>query len=170
MNNKDSAGPVYGRILLEAAVILALGIVIGLSINYRLVYQAFSGKVVAPPAAQRSHTEQQFPAPVELQDVRRLKDEGAVLVDARARELYREGHIPSALPLPPGEIEERLPEFEQKVPRDATIIAYCSGYGCPDSFDVGVRLLEEGYQDVRVFEGGLPEWRDAGLPVAEEKP
>jgi 3-mercaptopyruvate sulfurtransferase SseA len=26
-------------------------------------------------------------------------------------------------------------------------------------------LLRAGYRDVRVFEGGLPQWRDAGLPV-----
>ena len=58
----------------------------------------------------------------------------------------------------------------REVPRPRTIIAYCSGYGCPDSFDLGVQLLAEGYLDVRVFEGGLPEWRDADLPVAREKP
>jgi rhodanese-related sulfurtransferase len=47
------------------------------------------------------------------------------------------------------------------------LVIYCNGYGCPDSFDLGLRLIEAGYRDVRVFEGGLPEWRDAGLPVIE---
>jgi 3-mercaptopyruvate sulfurtransferase SseA len=45
------------------------------------------------------------------------------------------------------------------------LVLYCSGYGCPDSFDLGIILLAEGYRDVRVFEGGFPEWADAGLPV-----
>jgi 3-mercaptopyruvate sulfurtransferase SseA len=31
-----------------------------------------------------------------------------------------------------------------------------------------MRLIETGYRDVRVFEGGYPEWRDAGLAVAGE--
>jgi rhodanese-related sulfurtransferase len=47
-------------------------------------------------------------------------------------------------------------------------VTYCSGFGCPDSFDLGMRLIETGYRDVRVFEGGYPEWRDAGLAVAGE--
>jgi len=51
-----------------------------------------------------------------------------------------------------------------------TLMLYCSGFGCPDSFDLGERLLAEGYLDVRVYEGGFPEWRDAGLPVEKETP
>ena len=62
----------------------------------------------------------------------------------------------------------QLPDFILRVAKDQTVIAYCSGFGCPDSFDLGVLLIESGYQDVRVFEGGYPEWRDAGLAVAGE--
>ena len=170
MNKGDPQAQAFGRILLEAAVICALGVVVGLSINYQLVYNAFSGKVVATAPVQQAPEGQQFPAPVELEEVRRLKEQGAVLIDARAGELYREGHIPSSVSLPLGQVDERLQEFKDDLPRDVTLIAYCSGYGCPDSFDLGMRLLDEGYQDVRVFEGGLPEWRDAGLPVTEQKP
>ena len=50
------------------------------------------------------------------------------------------------------------------------MILYCSGYGCPDSFDLGQILLEEGFRDVRVYEGGMPEWRDQGLPVEKGAP
>ena len=45
------------------------------------------------------------------------------------------------------------------------LVVYCSGYGCPDSFDLAMRLLAAGYRDVLVFEGGFPAWQDAGLPV-----
>ena len=65
-------------------------------------------------------------------------------------------------------IDAFLPDFLARVAKDQVIITYCSGFGCPDSFDLGVLLIELGYQDVRVFEGGYPEWRDAGLPVAGE--
>jgi rhodanese-related sulfurtransferase len=51
------------------------------------------------------------------------------------------------------------------VPEDRPLITYCNGYGCPDSYDLAVLLLEAGYRRVWVFEGGFPAWRDAGLPA-----
>jgi rhodanese-related sulfurtransferase len=115
--------------------------------------------------ATESPVADQFPHPVEIDEVRRLIDEGAVVVDARARELYLEGHLPSALSLPLGEADPLPDSFREAVSADSVLVLYCSGYGCPDSFDLGVILLAEGYRDVRVFEGGFPERADAGLPV-----
>jgi rhodanese-related sulfurtransferase len=153
------------RILLEAVVILVLGVVLGLSFNYRLVMNAFSGAPAAPAATGEAPADSRYPVPADLEEVRQLVRDGAVPVDARAREIYDEGHIPSARSLPLGETAEMIDSFRQAVSLDTIIVVYCSGYGCPDSFDLGVRLLAEGYMDVRVFEGGYPEWRDAGLPV-----
>ena len=157
------------RILLEAVVIFVLGVVLGLSFNYRLVMNAFSGKQAAPVATESSVVDQ-FPHPVELEEVRRLIDEEAIAIDARARELYREGHLPSAISLPLEEAKPLPDSFRETVPADSVLILYCSGYGCPDSFDLGIILLAEGYRDVRVFEGGFPEWTDAGLPVERGEP
>lgn len=156
------------RILLEAAVIVLLGVVLGLSFNGRLLLNVFSGRLPQPQV--EAEPQVLYPLPADLAEVRQLAAEGAVLVDARAAELYADGHLPGARSLPLGEMEEHLEAFRQEVPIDAVVITYCSGYGCPDSFDQGVRLLAEGWRDVRVFEGGYPEWRDAGLPVAQGAP
>ena len=158
------------RILLEAAVILALGVVVGLSINYRLVLDVFSGRMTAQVPVVADAAVELYPVPVDLQRLQTLLGQGALLVDARAVELYAEGHLQGARSLPLGELSSRLTEFRATVPLETTLILYCSGYGCPDSFDLGVLLLKEGYQDVQVFEGGLPEWRDAGLPVEKGAP
>jgi len=151
------------RILLEAAVIVLLGVVLGLSFNGRLLMNVFSGRL--PQIQVESGPRSLYPLPADLAEVRELMAAGAVLIDARAVELYADGHLPGARSLPLGEMEEQLEAFRQAVPTDVVIITYCNGYGCPDSFDQGVRLLAEGWRDVRVFEGGYPEWRDAGLPV-----
>ena len=103
--------------------------------------------------------------PVLLEELPPAIESGALLIDARSPELYQEGHLPGARSLPLVEAEAFLPDFLQEVPPEKTLILYCSGFGCPDSFDLGLQLIEEGYQDVRVFEGGYPEWRDAGRPV-----
>lgn len=160
-----SGSPDLRRILLEAAVIVLLGVVLGLSFNGRLLMTVFSGRLAQAPVEDAART--LYPLPVDLAEVRELLAAGAALVDARAVELYADGHLPGALSLPPG---AQLETFRRAVPLDRVIITYCSGYGCPDSFDQGVRLLEAGWQDVRVYEGGYPEWRDAGLPVERGEP
>jgi rhodanese-related sulfurtransferase len=152
------------RIFIDVAVMAALGATLGLGINHRLVSDAFTGRLVAPATTVAPATAR-LPQPVLLAEVRELATAGAVLVDARDGVPYAEGHLPGALSLPLGEADARLTGFRQKVAVEKTLVIYCNGYGCPDSFDLGVRLLREGYRDVRVFEGGFPEWHAAGLPV-----
>jgi rhodanese-related sulfurtransferase len=106
--------------------------------------------------------------PALIDEVQQVRASGGLIIDARSPELFAMGSIDGALSLPMVDIDAVLPEFLADVAKDQLIITYCSGFGCPDSFDLGVLLIESGYQDVRVFEGGYPEWRDAGLPVAGE--
>ncbi len=157
------------RIGMEACVLIAFGALFGLTLNHQLVMDAFSGRLVPQP---RQGVQEQMsaalPVPVLIDEVRQLLASGALLVDARNPDLYSIGHIAGAVSLPIVEIDTELPEFIERVAKGRSIITYCSGFGCPDSFDLGVRLIEAGYRDVRVFEGGFPEWRDAGLPVAGE--
>lgn len=154
------------RILIDALLLAVLGASLGLTINHRLVFNAFAGRVASPaPAIEAART--LLPQPVLLAEVRELVGAGALPVDARDASLYLDGHLPEALSLPLGEIESALPGFQRRVDVGKTLIIYCNGYGCPDSFDLGVYLLKAGYRDVRVYEGGLPEWRDAGLPVVK---
>jgi rhodanese-related sulfurtransferase len=156
------------RILVEAVLIAALGVTIGLAVNHRQVTDAFAGRQAAP-MPQPSTPVTLLPQPVLLAEVRELAG-SAVMVDARETGFFVDGHLPGAVSLPLGEVEAQLAGFLRKIPLERTLVVYCNGYGCPDSFDLGLRLLEAGYRDVRVFEGGFPEWRDAGLPVKTGKP
>ena len=154
------------RTLIETVLIALLGLLAGLALNHRLILDAFAGRLAAPlPVAATANAA--LPQPVLLAEVRDLAAAGALPVDARDAALYAEGHLPGAVSLPLGEVEPQLPAFRQRIAVDRPLVIYCNGYGCPDSFDLGLRLIEAGYRDVRVFEGGFPEWRDAGLPVIE---
>ncbi len=162
------------RILLEACVLIAFGALAGLTANHQMVLDAFAGRLVSPlPVAKidqavREHVPVALPMPVLLDEVQQLMTAGGLLLDARSPELFAEGHIKGAISLPMVDIEEVLADFIARIDRDQVVMTYCSGFGCPDSFDLGMRLIEEGFSDVRVFEGGYPEWRDAGLAVAGE--
>lgn len=168
--------PTLRRILLEALILSSLAFAVGLSANYSLVMNAFTGKTVVssgnkPPAvaatAPASVVEQAFPDPVDLDEIDDLLAEGALLIDARNIDDYKAGHLKNAISLPLGDVDRELNSFLQQVGKDQVLILYCNGFGCPDSFDLGQRLIEVGYQQVRVYEGGFPEWRDAGRPLEE---
>ena len=49
--------------------------------------------------------------------------------------------------------------------KDARIIVYCSGVTCPNSRDAGAKLAALGFTNVRVFEGGLADWKNSGRGV-----
>ena len=148
------------RILLEACVLVAFGALFGLTVNHSLVMDALNGQL-GPQTATIAEEPAGFPVPVLLQDVQEILAAGGVIIDARSPELYAAGHIPGAISLPLAELDEHMAPFLANVAKDRVLVIYCSGYGCPDSFDLGVLLIEAGYADVRVFEGGYPEWRDA---------
>ena len=157
------------RIALEACVLIAFGSLFGLTLNHRLVMDAFSGRLVSPQGTiEEVNSPAALPRPVLIDEVQQIMASGGLIVDARSTELYVLEHIEGAVSLPMVEIDAELPEFLGRVARNQVIITYCSGFGCPDSFDLGMTLINSGYLDIRVFEGGFPEWRDAGLPLSGE--
>lgn len=166
--------PTYKRIFLEALILTAVAFAIGLSFNYELVMNAFNRKAVVQakqPAekvdAGAEVAAQDFPDPIELDEIDEMLAEGAMLVDARNIDDYKAGHLKGAISLSLGEVDSKIDSFKEKIPFDQSLILYCNGFGCPDSFDLGVILLRAGYTDVLVYEGGYPEWRDQGRSLEE---
>lgn len=151
----------WPRLLLECVVIVALGIIVGLSVNVELLRQVWSGEQVSTASQQTSL----LPEPVALEEVLELLADGALAVDARLPEQFAQGRLPKAYNLPLVDYVQEIARFVAQIPVGRTLVVYCNGYGCPDSFDLGQLLLQRGYKDVRIFEGGFPEWRDSGLTV-----
>jgi rhodanese-related sulfurtransferase len=86
-----------------------------------------------------------------------------VLVDALPPMSYATSHLPGAINLPPEWVDERGPG---RIPdRDAEIVVYCATETCDSSLEVGERLMELGYPNVRHYVEGKKGWIDAGLPV-----
>ncbi len=97
------------------------------------------------------------PAALLLERVR----EGLVTVlDVRPAEEFAVGHLPGAINIPLAELEARLGELEP----EQEIVAYCRGPHCVLAFEAVARLRKQG-ASARRLDGGLPEWRLAGLPV-----
>jgi rhodanese-related sulfurtransferase len=167
MNIEPNSGhwlPVLIKDVAFMAAILFIGGVLGTAINWKLVRGAWAGEyALETEPATASNAGMQ---PISLAEVRTLlEQQKALFVDARREFFYTKEHIADALALPLVQLEERLAAFQLQVPKDRLLITYCSGYGCEDSHDLGLRLQQAGYRRIRVFAGGLPEWKQAGLPT-----
>jgi len=92
----------------------------------------------------------------------RLKSGSVMLLDVRPEEEFAKGHLPDAINIPLAELECRM----ASLPRDRTIIAYCRGPYCVLSVEATAVLRGRGFDAYRL-EDGYPEWKAAGLPVAE---
>jgi rhodanese-related sulfurtransferase len=90
-----------------------------------------------------------------------LRQGQLVVIDVRPAEEFAAAHVPGARPVPLDRLDEAIAEL----PRDRTIVAYCRGPYCVFADDAVTRLRAAGF-DARRLDGGLPEWRAAGRPVA----
>jgi rhodanese-related sulfurtransferase len=91
----------------------------------------------------------------------------AVFVDARSYEAFIDGHIKDAVSIPTGQFVEFIDHFKTKYPSTTPVITYCSGRECNDSHELAQYLIGEGYENVKVFIDGYPEWERKGYPVEQ---
>jgi len=93
---------------------------------------------------------------------KRVQDDEVIVLDVRPSEEYKKGHIIRALSIPLSQLQNRLDE----IPKDREVVAYCRGAYCVLSAEAMEILRNAGFHAARLREG-LPEWKEAGLPVEE---
>ncbi len=87
-----------------------------------------------------------------------------MIIDSRNATQFAAGHIPGA-------VNVRLPDlrkerWETELRKRNTLIVYGQNPGSASAIAMAKRLMEMGMKDVRLYERGFDEWRDAGLTVA----
>jgi rhodanese-related sulfurtransferase len=86
-----------------------------------------------------------------------------VLVDALSPMSFAASHLPGAINLTPGWVDERA---LRRIPDlDAEIVVYCESADCDSSVSVANRLAELGYRNVAHYAEGKRDWAAAGLPL-----
>jgi ArsR family transcriptional regulator len=90
----------------------------------------------------------------------RLKAGIVTVLDVRPEDEFALGHLPGAVNIPLGELEQRLADLDPA----QEIVAYCRGPYCVLSYEAVAVLRARGFR-ARRLQDGLPEWRAAGLPV-----
>jgi ArsR family transcriptional regulator len=120
------------------------------------------GAAAGAPPAQAGHGAPSTAPIVQVEQVKRLLDEGqsVVLVDLRPEEGFQQGHLPGARSLPLRQLRRRYGE----IPSTRPVVLYCA---CPpEELTAAFRFLsDEGYRNVRVLEDGFPGWVRHGYPL-----
>ena len=94
-----------------------------------------------------------------------MKNSGAVVVDVRESDEWRQGHIPEAVGIPRGFLELRI---EDKVPDHKTpVILQCASG--TRSLLASRALHEMGYENLYNLNGGFNAWKDKGLPWVADR-
>jgi rhodanese-related sulfurtransferase len=82
------------------------------------------------------------------------------LVNVLEPEHYGLGSIRGSLRIPLSELDRRMEELDRSV----DVVTYCASTECPMSRQAAERLAQKGF-NVRAYEGGIKEWKSAGLPT-----
>ena len=93
-----------------------------------------------------------------------FNEKSAIFIDARDSEDYNSGHIKNAINIP-FDYYEDYEDVINELDDTATHVIYCSGDECSLSMDLADYFFNElAFENILIFEGGWPQWRDADLP------
>lgn len=149
------------RIIRQALVIGALGVLLGAAVHFPLLKRFARGEF-----RETFFSQADYPGVllITIQEAEDLWAAAAVFFDARGAGPYGEGHVPRARNLPEAESRRKLPADVLELPRERALVVYCEGGDCQSSLLLAKRLHDESFKDIRVMTGGWEEWKKAGLP------
>lgn len=104
-------------------------------------------------------------ATIDKEAVQKKISKGDVqIVNVLSPEYYSMGFIPGSLKIPLDELDDRASELH----KSKEVIVYCAGVQCDASRHAAQQLSERGF-NVKAYEGGIKEWKEAGYPIEGEK-
>jgi len=82
------------------------------------------------------------------------------IVNVLDPEHYNLGSIKGSRKIPLDQLKNHLQELDKNI----EVVTYCASYDCPASGKAAEKLSSWGFR-VRAYEGGIKEWKEAGLPT-----
>jgi rhodanese-related sulfurtransferase len=97
------------------------------------------------------------------QDVIRLMNQNALVLDIRPQEAFAAGHVTGARHMPSDQIIKASETLKKQ--KDKPIVVYCDSG--PLAASAVRQLVAQGFTKVFSLRGGLAAWRTDNLPVAK---
>lgn len=92
----------------------------------------------------------------------RLEDGNLQVVNVLEPKHWNLGLIRGSQKIPLSQLDERLGELD----KSKEVVTYCASPECSASSEAARKLAGKGF-NVRAYEGGIKEWKAAGLPTEE---
>jgi rhodanese-related sulfurtransferase len=131
---------------------------------------ASPASAVPAPAATGAHPWKE----IGTDEAATLQQSGTLFLDARRTSVYREGHIAGARSVPVWEagLDDKVKALFGELPdQTVAIVVYCAGGECEDSHELAQKLYLAGFDGVRVYKDGFPDWERRKLPIGRgDKP
>jgi len=99
-----------------------------------------------------------------VEAVQLINRQDAVIVDVRAPNEFKAGHIPHARNIPAEQIKDRMKELEKL--KNKPLLLVCQT-GARSAQTCG-GLLKDGFANVAALSGGMAAWLQAGIPVEKD--
>lgn len=90
-----------------------------------------------------------------------LDAKDATVINALPEDSFKKNHIPGTISVP----YDRVSEQSLGADKNAPLIFYCAGKGCPVSGMAADRAAKLGYRNLSIYDGGLDGWRAAGYTL-----
>jgi rhodanese-related sulfurtransferase len=117
--------------------------------------------------AQEEGDSQSFPG-IKCEELKKMIDRKAddiLVVSNDPQESYEESHIPGAISVP----WVSTLKAPVALPRNKTLVLYCSCAHEEDSNDMAAKLARFGYHNIKVLEGGFLKWSELKYPIDKKK-
>jgi rhodanese-related sulfurtransferase len=101
----------------------------------------------------------------ELKKMIDSKTADILVVSNDLQESFEKGHIPGAISFPWADTLK----VPVALPRNKTLILYCSCSHEEDSSDMAAKLARFGYRNVKLLEGGFLKWSELKYPIEKKK-
>jgi rhodanese-related sulfurtransferase len=150
------------RILRQALALAALSVLAAAAVHFPLIKRFARGEFRETFFVQADYPGVRLITLAEAEDLWRAGE--AAFIDARAADLYAEGHVPRARSVPAAESATLMPILVQRMAKETALVVYCEGGDCQSSLTLAKQLHDKGFTDIRVLSGGWEEWKKAGLP------
>jgi rhodanese-related sulfurtransferase len=107
---------------------------------------------------QKAHAGNFIPK-ISERKVHKLLDTDTVFIDARRARDYKQGHLDGAISVPVDSNDIELKKATADIAKDARVVLYCQSAGCKYAERVAIKLIEDGFNNISIYQNGWVEWK-----------
>jgi len=141
----------------QAFFLIISALIVAAAFNY-FSNQGFGRNHQAVKAVLNAHVDSFLPK-IGMRDLRKAINGSELLIDARLKQDYEQGHIDGAINVPVNSSPEEIKRVISPFPETKRIIIYCQSAKCGFAKDIAQKLIGQGYKNVSLFQEGWELWQ-----------